>query len=160
MRKPIPELTPFQWLLSRVTYQPRLVTYLAFMLAVVVGLLISSFAFATTTPVVAGSASPGVVVSASPASLRSAYAICSGTCYLMVFNAVAVPANGSTTAGAPNVSGAMVHCIGPSTTIVPSLNYNHEDLEWFSVGIAIAISSTGCGTLTQSSVGFIHAVSQ
>lgn len=160
MRKPVPKLTFFQWLLSRVTYQPRLVTYLAFMLAVMIGLLISSFAFATTTPVVAGSASPGVVVSASPASLRSAYAMCSSTCYLMVFNAVAVPANGATTAGAPNVSGAMVHCIGPSTSIVPSLNFNHEDLEWFSVGIAIAISSTGCGTLTQSSVGFIHAVSQ
>lgn len=149
-------------LLFRVTYPSRMIVYLWVALMVVIGLLAVSLrpAHATQTPVVAGSASPGVVVSAGPASLRSAYAICSSACYMMVFNSLTVPANGSTTAGAPNISGAMVHCVGPSSSIVPSVNYDFYDLEWFSVGISIAISSTGCGTLTQSSVGFIHATAQ
>lgn len=149
-------------LLSKVTYPPRVIIYLWIALMVAIGLLVVSLApaHATQTPVVAGSASPGVVVSTAPASLRGAYAICSSTCYLMIFNSITVPANGSTTAGAPNVSGAMVHCIGPSNSIVPSIAYDYYNLEWFSVGIAIAISSTGCGTLTQSSVGFIHATAQ
>lgn len=149
-------------LLSRVTYPPRMVVYLwlALMVTIVLMGLSLSPARATQTPVVAGSASPGVVVATSAASLRSAYAICSAACYMMIFNSIAVPANGATTAGSPTVSGAMVHCIGPSSSIVPSVNYDYYDLEWFSVGIAIAISSTGCSTLTQSSVGFVHAVAQ
>lgn len=149
-------------LLSKVTYPSRTVIYLWLALMVVIGLLAFALspAKASQTPVVAGSASPGVVVSAAPASLRGAYAICSSACYLMIFNSPTVPANGATTAGAPNISGAMVHCIGPSSSIVPSVAYDYGNLEWFSVGIAIAISSTGCNTLTQSSVGFIHAVAQ
>lgn len=147
-------------LLSRVTYPPRVIVYLWAILMFILLLFMLSLglAYATQTPIVSGSAVSGVVVSASQASLRGAYAYCSSNCFMMIFNSATVPANESTTAGAPNVSGAMVHCIGPAAQ--PSISYDYRDLEFFTVGISIAISSTGCGTLTLSTVGFIHAVAQ
>ncbi len=114
----------------------------------------SSFGIA---PVVSGSASSGVVLKATPGNLYGVYAECTSACWLMVFNAVAVPSNGSTTAGI--ASGNLQDCIDIAAGSSRSLAYPGPP-EVFSVGMSAAISSTACGTLTLSTVGFIHGMVQ
>ena len=108
---------------------------------------------APITPSVAGSAATSLVAKSSPGALTDAYFVCSATCYLLIYNATSDPGNGSTTAG--TASGNLQDCIGPSTG--QTINYLGNAPEAFSVGITLVISSTGCGTETQSNVGFIHA---
>jgi hypothetical protein len=112
-----------------------------------------------TIAAVAGSAASGLVLKASPGQLISLYATCTAACFLMVFNATAVPADGATTAG--NLSGNLQECI-PITTAngVGSLNYAPGPYEAFSVGVAVSISSTGCATKTAATTGFIHGLVQ
>ena len=104
-------------------------------------------------PSVAGSAATSVVAKASAGVLVDAYAICTATCYLLIYNATADPGNGATTAG--TAPGNLQDCIGPSTQ--PVINYLGNAYEAFSTGITLVVSSTACGTETQSGVGFIHA---
>lgn len=105
-------------------------------------------------PVVAGSAASSSVLKASPGNLYGVYATCTSACWLMVFNAVAAPSNGSTTAGI--ASGGLQECIPIGATGVGSISYGSGPPEVFSVGITAAISSTACTTLTLSTVGYIH----
>lgn len=111
---------------------------------------------AALTPIVCGSAVSSCVLKASAGTFFSAYAECSAACYMMVFNSTTLPGNGATTAG--TASGNMVHCI-PITAANASgfIDNGAGAPETFSVGMTVAISSTGCATLTASAVGFVHA---
>ena len=112
----------------------------------------SSSASAGIAPAIAGSAASSAVLKSSPGNLYGVYATCTSACWLMVFNAVAAPSNGATTAGV--ASGNMQDCIPIPAGGVGSINYLPPEV--FSVGITAAISSTACATLTLCTVGFIH----
>ncbi len=112
----------------------------------------------TAVPTIAGSASSSSVFKAAAGHLISAYANCTAACWLMIFNSTTAPSNGSTTAG--TASGGLQDCIPISAGGIGSINYAPQPAEFFSVGITAAISSTACGTLTLSPVGFIHGMVQ
>lgn len=110
------------------------------------------------TPVVGGSAVSSLVLKAGAGNLYGVYAECSAACWLMVFNAVAAPSNGATTAGV--ASGNLVECIAIASGANGSISYGSGPPEVFSVGITAAISSTTCATLTLATTGFIHGLVQ
>lgn len=99
-----------------------------------------------------GSAVSSCVLKASAGNFFGAYAECTSACWLMVFNATSAPSNGSTTAGIG--SGNLVECLDISANGSKSITYPTFPRA-FSVGITAVISSTACGTLTLSTVGFI-----
>ena|ERR1700722_1541940 len=108
---------------------------------------------AGNTPIVAGSAVSSAVLKASPGNLYSAYATVTAPSWLMIFNSTTAPSNGSTTAG--TASGNMQDCISiPVANSSGGVTYSAPEV--FSVGITAVISSTGCGTLTLATVGYIH----
>lgn len=106
----------------------------------------------TTTNVTCGSAVSSCVLKASAGNLYGVYANCTSACWLMVFNATSLPANGATTAG--SASGNLVECVPVAAGDVRPLVYSLFPRA-FSVGITVAISSTACATLTASTVGFV-----
>lgn len=110
------------------------------------------------TPVVGGSAISSLVLKASAGNLYSVYAECSAACWLMVFNAVAAPSNGATTAGV--ASGNMTECIPIAAGGVGGVNYAPGPAAIYSVGMTATISSTTCATLTLATTGFIHGMVQ
>lgn len=105
-----------------------------------------------TTNVTCGSAVSSCVLKSSAGNLYGVYANCTSACWLMVFNATSAPSNGATTAG--SASGNLVECIDVSANSSKSLVYPVFPRA-YSVGITAAISSTACGTLTLSTVGFV-----
>jgi hypothetical protein len=110
------------------------------------------------TPKVSGSAVSSLVMKAAAGTMNSVYATCTANCWLMVFNATSLPGDGGTTSG--TASGNLQECIPITANGVGSIDYGGEAPEAFSVGITVAISSTSCATLTNSTVGFIHGVVQ
>ena len=110
------------------------------------------------TPVVGGSAASSQVLKATPGNLYSVYAVCTAACWLQVFNATSAPVNGATTAG--TASGNMVECVPITAGSQGGVNYIPGPPAAYSVGITAMISSTSCGTLTASTVGFIHGFVQ
>jgi hypothetical protein len=115
----------------------------------------SSSASIGIVPAIAGSASSGVVLKNAPGNFYSAYAMSTAKAWIMVFNATAVPSNGSTTAG--TASGNLEDCVelqaGPTGYGV-SINYTTP--EPYSTGISLALSSTACATLTLATTGYLH----
>lgn len=100
-----------------------------------------------------GSAVSGCVLSAKPTNFYGVYAECTAACWLMVFNSVAVPSNGATTAGI--AANNMTECVDiPSGPGVRSITYPTYPVA-YDTGVSVAISSTACATLTLSTVGFI-----
>ena len=106
----------------------------------------------TLTHNVCGSAVSSCVLKASPGNFYGVYAECTSACWVMVFNAIAAPSNGSTTAGI--ASGNLVECFEIGAAASKSLSYPVYPVA-FSVGITVAISSTACGTLTLATTGFV-----
>jgi hypothetical protein len=110
---------------------------------------------AALTDVVCGSAVSSCVLKASAGNLYGVYAECTSACWLMVFNATSLPANGATTAG--KASGNLVDCISMTGTAGGSKSIAYTTFPVaMSVGITVAISSTACASLTASTVGFVH----
>jgi hypothetical protein len=123
--------------------------------------LLTLLAFSPTAKAadtVCGSAVSSCVISAAPGKLYSVYANCTAVCWLMVFNAVAAPGAGATTAG--KASGNLVECIPIAAGGAGSVTYPIEFPVQFSTGITAVISSTACASLTLSTVGFIHGTAQ
>lgn len=93
-------------------------------------------------------AANSLVLKASPGNLYGCYATATVAGWLMIFNAIAAPADGTVTP---------IHAIpiaaGGLGTIPPI-----EIPEWFSVGITAVFSSTGPFTKTASATAFIHGV--
>lgn len=91
-------------------------------------------------------AANALVLKASPGNLYSCYASSTVAGWLMIFNAIAAPADGTVTP---------IHAIpiaaGGFGSIPPI-----EIPEWFSVGITAVFSSTGPFTKTASATAFIH----
>lgn len=114
----------------------------------------SSSAAAGIAPVVCGSAASSCVLKAAPGNLYSAYAECSAACWLMIFNSVAAPTNGATTAGI--ASGNLVECVSIAAGGVGSIANNGMPPSVYTVGITATISSTTCATLTLATTGFIN----
>lgn len=110
------------------------------------------------TPVVGGSAVSSQVLKATPGNLYSVYAVCTAACWLQVFNSTSAPSNGATTAGV--ASGNMVECVPITAGSIGGVNYLPGPPGVYTVGITAMISSTNCGTLTASTVGFIHGLIQ
>lgn len=104
---------------------------------------------------VCGSAVSSCVLKASSGNLFGVYANCTSACWVMVFNAIALPSNGATTAG--TASGNLSDCFEVAAGSSKSLFYVPYP-KAFSVGMTVAISSTACATLTASSVGFVSGV--
>lgn len=107
-------------------------------------------------PVVCGSAVSSCVLKNASGFLYGVYATCTSTCWLMVFNAVAAPSNGGTTAGIS--SGNIQECIFIPAGGSNGINYLPGPPSTFANGITAVISSTSCGTLTLATIGFIHGV--
>jgi hypothetical protein len=118
----------------------------------------SAAASAGITPVVCGSAVSSCVLKATPGNLYSVYADCTAACWLQVFNAVAAPVNGATTAGV--AANNMVECISIAAGGIGGISYGSGPPAVYSTGITVAVSSTSCATLTLSTVGFIHGLIQ
>lgn len=102
--------------------------------------------------VACGSAVSSCVLKSGSGTLYGVYAHCTSACWFMVFNALSLPGNGATTAGI--ASGNMVDCVDVAANTAKSLTYPVFP-RYYSVGITVAISSTSCGTLTASTVGFV-----
>ena len=113
-----------------------------------------SVSSARAADVVCGSAVSSCVLKTSGGNLLGIYANCTSACWVMLFNAVAAPSNGATTAG--KLSGNMIDCFPVAAGGANSLTYYDISQVDFSVGITAAISSTACATLTLSAVGFVH----
>jgi hypothetical protein len=107
------------------------------------------------TPVVGTSgqvATGGLILKAAPGCLIAAYLLNSTTAgYLMVFNSITVPADGAVTP---------IHCIPIAASSYQYLNFAPQPPEWYSTGISVAFSTTGCFTKTVSSALFIHGLVQ
>jgi hypothetical protein len=112
----------------------------------------------TAVSSVTGSVASSLVLKIAAGHLIGSYANCTAACWLMIFNSATAPSNGSTTAG--TASGNLQDCIPIAAGGIGSINYAPQPLEFFSVGITAAISSTACSTLTLSTVGFIHGTVQ
>lgn len=115
----------------------------------------SASASAGVAPVVAGSAASSAILKASPGNLYNVYFTAGSTpVWGMVFNAISLPGDGSTTAGI--ASGNLQDCILVPANTTQSINYSGAPPEVFTVGITAAASSTACPTLTASATAFIH----
>jgi hypothetical protein len=114
----------------------------------------TSSSSAAITPCIGGSGS--VACKASAGNLYGAYATStsSSALWLFIFNATAVPSNGSTTSG--TASGDLQDCLPLTANSFVSIGYGPGPMEGFSAGISIVLSSTACGTLTASTAGYIH----
>ena len=95
-----------------------------------------------------------LIIAAAPASLTSAYVTATAAGWLMVFNSITVPSNGSTTAG--TASGNLVECIQVPAAGTYALPRSGVGVT-YSVGITAVYSSAGCGTLTAAASQIIVA---
>lgn len=106
------------------------------------------------TPIVSSVLEGSHVLKAAPGCILSGYVTIDSTTagWLMLFNSATVPADGAVT---PQ------DCIYINTA-PGSIGLNWAPLppEWFSVGISVAFSSTGCFTKTVSAHAFFHALVQ
>ena len=104
------------------------------------------------TPVFSAAAEGSHILKAVPGCLISAYATIGSTAgYLMLFNSATVPADGAVTP---------VECIQVTANSTNFLNWAPQPPEWFSNGIVIVFSTTGCFTKTISTTAFLHGIIQ
>lgn len=104
------------------------------------------------TPVISAVAESGHVLKAAPGCLISVYATIGATGgFLMVFNSITVPVDGAV---------APQDCIQVAASTSNFLNWAPQPPEFFSVGVSIAFSTTGCFTKTASATAFFHAIVQ
>ena len=110
---------------------------------------------APATPVVASSAentAGGKILKAAPGCLLALYVVNSTTAgYLMVFNSTTIPADGAVTP---------IHCIPIGASSYQWINFAPMPPEWYSAGISIAFSTTGCFTKTVSAALFMRGLVQ
>lgn len=104
------------------------------------------------TPVVSAAAEGSHVLKASPGCLISVYVTIGATGgFLMVFNSTTVPADGAV---------LPQDCIQVAASTSNYLNWAPQPPEFFSMGISVAFSTTGCFTKTVSATAFFHALVQ
>lgn len=107
---------------------------------------------AAASAIVSAAAEGSHVLKAGPGCLIAAYVYNSGAAaFLMVFNSKTVPADGAVTP---------IECIPVAAASYQFLNFAPQPPEWYSTGISIAISTTGCFTKTVGSGAFFHAIIQ
>lgn len=107
---------------------------------------------APATPVASSTAESGHILKASRGCLLAVYATTGATAgYLMVFNSTTVPADGAV---------SPINCVYiPATTSI-ALNWAPQPPEYYSTGISVAFSTTGCFTKTASATAFFHGLVQ
>ena len=104
------------------------------------------------TPVVSGAAEGSHVLKASSGCLIAAYVTTGASAgFLMVFNSATVPGDGAVTP---------IECISVPATTTIGLNYAPQPPAWYSTGISVAFSTTGCFTKTISNTAFFHGLVQ
>lgn len=107
----------------------------------------TSLPSAGIVPVVSTAAESGHILKASGGNLYglTATALTATAGYIMVFNSATVPGNGAVTP---------IICVPIAATPgYLSINYDPAPPAVFSTGISVAISSTGCATLTLIATG-------
>ncbi len=104
------------------------------------------------TPVVSASAEGSHILKASPGCIISGYVTTGAAAgFLMIFNATSAPADGAVT---PQ------NCISVPATTSMGLNWAPQPTEWYSTGIVVVFSTTGCFTKTISNTAYFHALVQ
>ena len=104
------------------------------------------------TPVVSTATESGRVLKASKGCIISGYVTTGAAAgYMMIFNSITIPADGAVTP---------VNCIYVPANTSIGLIWAPQPPEWYSTGIAIAFSTTGCFTKTASATAFFHALVQ
>lgn len=105
------------------------------------------------TPIVSQLTSSGIIIKASPGCLISAYAVANTAAagYLMAFNSKTVPADGSV---------KPLECVPVAANSYNFINLAPQPPEFYSAGISLAYSSTGCLTKTTSDSVWFHALAQ
>lgn len=107
---------------------------------------------AGAAPVVSVAAEGSHVLKAGPGCLLAAYVYNSGAAgFLMVLNSTTVPADGAVTP---------LECIPVAAASYQFINFAPQPPEYYSTGISIVVSTTGCFTKTVSSGAFFHALVQ
>lgn len=103
-------------------------------------------------PVVSTATESNRVLKASPGCLLALYVTTGATAgYLMIFNSATVPVDGAVTP---------VGCVYVPVTTSIALNWAPQPPEWYSTGISVAFSTTGCFTKTASATAYFHALVQ
>lgn len=111
-------------------------------------------AAAPATPVVSAVVEGSHILKATPGCLLAVYGTIDSTTvgWLMTFNSTTVPADGAVTP---------IECVYISSAPGSvGLNFAPLPPEWYSVGIVVVFSSTGCFTKTVSAHGFFHGLIQ
>lgn len=104
------------------------------------------------TPIVSAAAESNRVLKASPGCLLAIYVTSGASAgFLMTFNSITVPADGA--------SQTPINCVAVPANSSVGLNFAPQPPEFYSIGIAIAFSTTGCHTKTASNA-FFHALVQ
>jgi hypothetical protein len=107
------------------------------------------------TPVVASSAqntAGGMIIKPSPGCLLAAYVVNSTIAgFMMIFNSATIPADGAVTP---------IHCIPIGASSYQWINFAPQPPEFYSAGVSLAFSTTGCFTKTVSATLFMHAIVQ
>jgi hypothetical protein len=105
------------------------------------------------TAVVSPSAESGRVLKASPGCLLAVYVTTGAVAgYITTYNSITVPADGA--------SQTPINCVAVAANSSVGLNFAPQPPEFYSTGIAVAFSSTGCFTKTASATAFFHALVQ
>jgi hypothetical protein len=104
------------------------------------------------TPVVSTAAEGSRVLKASRGCIISGYVTTGAVAgYMMIFNATSAPADGAVTP---------INCVYVPANTTIGLNWAPQPPEWYSTGITVVFSSTGCFTKTVSATAFFHALVQ
>jgi hypothetical protein len=107
---------------------------------------------AAATPVVSAAAEGSHILKASPGCLVATYVTVGATGgFLLVFNLTTVPGDGAVTP---------TECIQVLANTTNYLNWAPQPPEWFSNGIVVVFSTTGCFTKTISATAFFHGIVQ
>lgn len=104
------------------------------------------------TPVVSASAEAAHVLKAAPGCLIATYVVTGAASgYLMVLNATSKPIDGAVTP---------IHCVPVAANSSQFINFAPQPPEWYSTGITVIFSTTGCFTKTESATAFFHGLVQ
>ena len=108
---------------------------------------------AAATPIVSQTLSSAVVAKAAPGCLLSGYVVANTAAagFLMVLNSATVPADGAV---------KPLECVPVNANSYNFINLAPQPSEWYSAGIILAYSSTGCLTKTTSDTVWFHALVQ
>lgn len=104
------------------------------------------------TPIVSAAAEGSHILKAAKGTLISLYVTAGASAgYLMTLNSATVPADGAVTP---------INCVQVAANNTVALNFAPQPPEYYSTGIVVVFSTTGCFTKTISNTAYFHALVQ